>query len=137
MTFRLTKPYVYVFYVLRSWFKAMADDNLHDWKALVVLCFFQGAAIVSVETIVEELVGTYLFSNNLLFGAAPLAIALGLLNYFFLLHDDRWRKFERCFRGYSMTMRRIGTLSVVLAMIAVASLFVIAMLSIDPVVNAP
>jgi hypothetical protein len=115
----------------------MADDNLHDWKALLVFCFFQGAAILSVEILVEELVDKFLFSNSLLLGAGPLAIALGLLNYFFLLHNDRWRHFERSFREYSKCRRRIGTISVILGMLAVASLYIAVILSIEPVVNAP
>lgn len=115
----------------------MADDNLHDWKALLILSFLQCVLIYSVGILVEELVGKFLLSNDVLFGAGPLSITVGLLNYLFLLHNDRWRRFEGSFRSYSRTRRRVSAFLIALGMIATIVLFIASVLSIDPVVQVP
>jgi len=126
------KFYFYFFYRLRSWFKAMADDGLHDWKALLVVSFLLGAIVYSTANLSGELTDRFLLGPGSLLGPAPLAIGLGLLNYFLLLHKPRWRRYENEFNGHTTTQRRIGAIVVALAICGVAALFIVSVVMITP-----
>jgi len=49
----LAKAHVYPFYVLRSTFKAVWDDGLENWKALVVMSVAAGFAALTVVSLVS------------------------------------------------------------------------------------
>ena len=85
----LAKASAYPFYMLRSTFKAVSDDGLEDWKALVVMSVATGFAALTVVSLVSiDLQHRVLLPNgkqSFLMLCGPVGVGLVLLNYYTLI----------------------------------------------------
>jgi len=102
--------------VLRSTFKAVSDDGLEDWKALLIMTVAMGFAALTVTNIVSiGLAHRVLLSNEkrqfmTLWGT--LGLGLMLLNHYTLIYGRKWSRFEREFQHRSKAMRICGGVAV-------------------------
>lgn len=101
---RLEKLYAFAFFQLRSFFRAVLDDGLEDWKALVILGGAEISALMAAVSIATVATGGRIAlppePMDLLAGLS-VAVGLMVLNYRVLLLDKRWARFEAEFRRYS------------------------------------
>ena len=132
MSSGISESYAYAFYRLRNWAKESSDDSFHDWKALAAISIFEGAFIYAVVIGIGNIFDTFLLSNSVLFDAGPMAVILTLLNYFVLLHKDRWRRFEGRFREYSRSKQRTGTFLIAFTILAIVTLLIVSVANIEP-----
>jgi len=112
----LAKANAYPFYIIRGTFKALFDDGLEDWKALVVLSVARGfAALTLVSVISVGLQHRVLLPDGevrflTLWGTIGLGIVI--FNYYTLIYERKWFRFEREFRHCSRTVRVLGGVAV-------------------------
>jgi hypothetical protein len=112
----LAKAHAYPFYVLRSTFKAVFDDGLEDWKALLVMSVAANFAALSVVSLVSiGLQHRVLLPNGkqpflMLWGTVYASLVF--LNYYTLISGRKWSRFEREFQHRSKTMRFCGGVAV-------------------------
>jgi len=112
----LAKAHAYAFYVLRSTFKAVWDDGMEDWKALLFMTVAMGFAALTVTNLVSiGLEHRVLLSDEkrqfmMLWG--PVYVGLTFLNHYTLMYSRKWSRFEREFQHHSKAMRICGGVAV-------------------------
>jgi hypothetical protein len=117
----LAKAHAYPFYVMRSTFKAISGDGLEDWKALVVISVAAGFAALTVVSLVSiglqhrVLLPEGKQSFMMLWGTV--GVGLLVLNYYTLISDRRWSRFELEFQHGSKMMRFWGGATVWVSLI--------------------
>ena len=94
----LGEAYAFAFYRLRTWAQAFADDNLHDWKAILAIGFAQVFVVYGTIFLIEGLSKRTFLPGEPWHLALPLSIAIISANYYLLLHQDRWKRYKRKFR---------------------------------------
>lgn len=119
------KFYAHLFYRLSQWAKSIADDGLHEWKALLAICVMECYLVLNIPFIAEVLLHRPILTGNQWIMALPLAIGLVGANYLALIHNGRWKRYESEFKSYSGRTNLIGSLIILGAMVVVlASLIV-------------
>ena len=119
------RTHAYSFCVTRNTFKALWDDGLEDWKALLVLTVamlfaaLDGVAAVSIALQHRVLLPDTKEHFRILWGTA--AFSLTAINYFTLVNRRRWTRFEREFRHHPKASRLLGGFVVWASMILVAA----------------
>jgi archaellum biogenesis protein FlaJ (TadC family) len=121
---RFAKVHAYTFYVLRSTFKAILNDGWEDWKALL----FISGAMVFPAIIVMNFASIALqhriahhydrLIKSLLFGAA---FGILFLNYYALMADRKWARFEHEFKRHSKSRRVFGHIAVWVGLIVIVA----------------
>lgn len=114
----LSEAYAFAFYKIRGWAKAFADDNLHDWKAILALGVLQGFVVYGTISFIEGTIGITVLPKVRGLLALPLAITIFGFNYYLLMHREIWRKYERTFRSYSPLKNRILVVALLLVIVA-------------------
>jgi len=99
--------YAFSFFKIRGWALALADDGLHDWKALLALAVAQGYVTYGAIFFLEGSTGASILPTRPWVMALPLSISIFAVNYLALLHRERWRRYERAFRQYSVWKHRV------------------------------
>lgn len=103
----LAKTHAYAFYVVRIGFKAAFDDGWEDWKALLVITVAMLFAAFTVTFLLSIGFQHFLLptsSERFLIVWGPITIGLAFTNYYALVADRKWVRFEAEFRHYSRTM---------------------------------
>lgn len=121
----LAKLDAYTFYVLRSTFKAAWDDSFEDWKALLV----KSLATVFVCLTIASVLSIYLQKRLLLpqskaefltlWGMVGLSVVI--CNYYLLVADRKWSRFEKEFKRQSKMNRIITGIAVWLSLILIVA----------------
>jgi branched-subunit amino acid ABC-type transport system permease component len=121
----LAKAHAYWFCVTRSTFKALSDDGLEDWKALLVISVAMlFAALAGVATVSIALGHRVLLPDArqpfmMLWGS--IVLSLVIMNYVTLIYRRRWSRFERGFRQPSSARWYLGGVAVWLSMILIVA----------------
>jgi hypothetical protein len=106
------KAHAYVFYVLRTSFKAIMDDGWEDWKAITII----GVAMISVVFVAQGIAETALGHRLHWLSNWPERILLGAVlvgaNHYTLVADRKWSRFEPGFRHRSKAARIFGLIAV-------------------------
>jgi F0F1-type ATP synthase membrane subunit a len=104
----LSKTYQLYFYKLYSFFNDISEieNNGQEYKALAVLCasavwFFFG--VFTWVTAIFEL--NFTISNPV--WVIALALLIIALNYFYFIHDNRWKKYAKHFKRYPKWKRQV------------------------------
>ena len=119
------RTHAYLFYVIRNTFKALSDDGLEDWKALLVITVamlfaaLDGVAAVSTGLQHRVLLPETRAHFRILWGTA--AFSLTAINYFTLVNRRRWTRFEREFHRHPKANRLLGGFVVWASMILVVA----------------
>ena len=119
----LAKAHAYPFCVLRSTFKAMSDDGLEDWKALVFISVAMGFVALTATSIAS--IG---FQHRVLLSDdkstfmklwGTVGLCLLAFNYYTLVSGRQWSRFEREFQHRSKATRLTGAILVWLSLILI------------------
>lgn len=119
----LANAHAYWFHVTRSTFKALWDDGLEDWKALLVIyvamlfAALAGAATISIALRHRVLLPDAKQPFMMLWGA--IGLSLTVINYFTLVSRHKWSRLERDFQHLSKATRLFGGVMVWVSMILV------------------
>jgi hypothetical protein len=110
---------------------------LHKMSAILVLALFvlsvvQAFLFNAMTFLIGMFSGHPVFSYDRLLVGLLMTIALTAINYWLLIHNDRWRRYNGRFFGYSRRKQRIGSFLVGLA-VSVAAVMVVAS-SLEPAV---
>jgi hypothetical protein len=119
MTGRSARAYAYAFFRLRNCARALSNDGLHDWKALLVISVVQIYVLLDAAFLSEVILRRRLFPSNWSVVVVPLAFGLVAANYFALLYEERWRRYEDEFRSYSAKARRVGAIVIIAVIVLV------------------
>jgi amino acid transporter len=121
---KLKKGYHLIFYKLFQFFESVSKDGWEDWKAYIVvnsmclLVFVEGLVWYSViMKRAVEISKSY---------AIPLSIAITLVNYFVLMHKNKWKEYEYEFMHYNRSKNRLANLFVFFCVLGVLSSFILA-----------
>ncbi len=102
-----------LFYKLNHFFRWVSEDGWSDWKALLVIQVLFAFLILSVDIYIKVL-----FKGSSLIMDLPKAyfiilfVAYSLLNYYYFLHEDRWKMYQNEFENYPKNKSRLISLLV-------------------------
>ena len=123
----LVKLHAYTFYVLRSTFKSAWNDGWEEWKALLFISVgtvFAGLTITSIVSIsLQRRVLLPQSKPEFLTLWGMVGFGLVILNYYTLVFDHKWSRYEEQFKFRSKMNRVLGSVAVWvgLVLIVVAS----------------
>jgi branched-subunit amino acid ABC-type transport system permease component len=121
----LARAHAYWFYVARNTFKALFDDGLEDWKALLVITVamlftaLDGVAAVSIVLQHRVLLPDARQSFRMLWGTVTFSVTA--INYFTLVNRRRWSRFEREFQHVPKAPQRLRVFGVWASMILIVA----------------
>jgi hypothetical protein len=133
----LSKALAFSFWTLRRTFSALYDDGYADWKALAVLggsqvlTLFMGISLLSIVLGHRVLTVTKMSTFCLCVGVG---LSVTALNYYALRYRDRWTRFEPQFERYPTLARVVGSIVVVVLVIANA---IASLIAADTVSHLP
>jgi hypothetical protein len=105
----LARLHAYTFYVLRTTFKALFDDGLENWKALLVITAAMNfAAMIGVSALSIALGYEIVPTEHFKMVWVSMGFALAFVNYYSLIERARWSRFEREFREHARAARVAG-----------------------------
>jgi hypothetical protein len=119
----LAKIHAYTFYVLRSTFKSAWNDGLEEWKALLFISVGTGFAGLTITSIISiSLQRRVLLPQSkpeflTLWGV--IGFGLVSLNYYTLVLDHKWSRFEEQFKFRSKMNRVCGSVAVWVGLILI------------------
>ncbi len=96
----MKRLYYLLFYKLYCFGKSINEEGWEHWKALVAITVLQVILIIELLvwwTIITKIgltIPKYSF-------AIPLGLAITIINYYALLHHDRWKKYAEEFKKHS------------------------------------
>ena len=101
----------FAFYQLTSLFKAMGDDGLSTFKALVVILFAEMCLVIDVDCIASIIIGRLLLPSSkqtMTVILVAILFATSSANYRWLVKNDNWARFKEEFDSYPIRKRIIG-----------------------------
>ena len=107
----MRKAFAFLFWQLRGLCEALYDDGLADWKALTIIGCLEVAVLLSLVSGIAMARGhrpVLLSKPELWMVGLGCGAVLHALNYFSLKYKNRWKRFEKEFKGYSQRTRLIG-----------------------------
>lgn len=113
------KFFYYLYYKIYNFFFLISDDQINEWKPLIVILTLQVFIIVQIfvwYTITTDRIVN--ISNPLIF-YSPFCLGLAILDYSFFLRRDSWKKHIHEFAGYSSRNKFIGGLAVILIILLI------------------
>jgi purine-cytosine permease-like protein len=122
----LAKLDAYAFYVVRRTFKAAWNDSWEEWKALLVI----SAATVSVGLTIASVI-SICFQKRILLPESKqgfvavwgvVGFSLTILNYYSLVSDRKWSRFEKEFDSRSNMNRVIGGIAVWVSLVLIIAI---------------
>jgi uncharacterized protein YacL len=115
----LKKIYYYVYYRIFCFGKSLSDDALNDWKPLIIICLLQLFLIISIDLWLKILFGrSYILEKSNL-QLWMICVGLVLINFYFLLWQNKWKSRTKEFIKHSRKKHLIGTVAVVALIIGV------------------
>ena len=119
------RTHAYSFYVTRNTFKALSDDGLEDWKALLVITvamlFAALAGVTGVSIALQHRVLLPDAKQRFMTLWGTVTFSLTVINYFALVNRHRWSRFEAEFRHLSKSTGLLGGFVVWASMILVVA----------------
>ncbi len=121
----IKKAYYYLYYKLYNFAVSISDDAINQWKPLVTIIVLQGLLIAEIfiwYTITTKRI--FSITNPLTF-FLPIVGVIGIANYIFFLHGDKWKKYIAEFEIYDKRKKSIGGIVVFLliALVLVSVVF--------------
>jgi hypothetical protein len=106
----------FAYWELSRLFKAIYDDGWAEWKAMAILICAEIFMLMGVYGCISLFIG-----HRLLHTTSSLSRPLGIMvvlaviaaNYYALLSNNRWSRFEAEFESYSRATRIAGCVGVV------------------------
>jgi hypothetical protein len=123
----MKKTYYLLFYKLNNFFKYVHDDSWTTWKALIVICVAEGFLMLEpfiwYDVIWPGPSSPTENSKAKLF--IPALILVGL-NYWILMHNDKWKVYEEEFKNHSRRKKIISSWLTFLFIIGVLTSLILA-----------
>lgn len=129
MMIRPAKWLAFVYWRLQQVFKGIYDDGHSEWKAMVIICCTELAAILGLLYI-AELVGVRPLvpqsqGMSLIFGIT-LTSFIVFANQRLLRRNNRWKRYLAEFETYSTAVRSFGTIAIILTIVVVVAISLLA-----------
>lgn len=110
----MKKAYYYLYYKLYNFAVSISDDAINEWKPLVTIGVLQIMIIVEIFVWYSILTKKILTLTNPLASILPIVAVIGVANYFFFLHRNRWKNYIAEFKQYDKKKKSVGGIVVFL-----------------------
>jgi hypothetical protein len=104
----LRKAYYYLYYKLYKLAVSVSDDALNEWKPLVTILILEVLFIAEIFVWYSVATKKIFVVNNPLASFLPMVAVIGIANYLFFLHKDRWKNHIDEFKRYDKKRKLIG-----------------------------
>lgn len=127
---RRAKDYYHLVYYVLCRVGLLDDPQERKWKGLIAVAVLQVTVLIALGACLEAAAGVSWLLDLPRPAIAAICLAAFALNYWGLLHRDRWKAFAAAFERLTADEQRRGirTAWVIIAVVAVASLIPIALL---------
>ena len=121
----IKKAYYYLYYKLYNFAVSISDDAINEWKPLVTILILQVLLIAEIFIWYSIATKKILIITNPLTSFLPIVAAIGIANYIFFLHGDKWKNYIAEFKQYDKRKKSAGGIVVflVIALILVSVIF--------------
>lgn len=121
----IKKTYYYLYYKLYNFAVSISDDAINEWKPLVTILVLQVLLIAEIFIWYSIATKKILTIANPLTILLPIVAAIGIANYIFFLHGDKWKNYIAEFKQYDKRKKSVGGIVVflVIALVLVSVIF--------------
>jgi len=121
----IKKTYYYLYYKLYNFAVSISDDAINEWKPLVTILVLQVLLIAEIFIWYSIATKKILTIANPLTILLPIIAAIGIANYIFFLHGDKWKNYIAEFKQYDKRKKSVGGIVVflVIALVLVSVIF--------------
>jgi len=117
----IKKAYYYLYYKLYNFAVSISDDAINEWKPLVTIGILQVMIIAEIFVWYSILTKKILTLANPLTSILLIVAVIGLSNYFFFLHRNKWKGYIAEFKQYGKRKKKIGGIIVFLLIASVVA----------------
>lgn len=111
------KAYYYLYYKLYKFAVSISDDAINEWKPLITILVLEVLLIAQVLVWYSIITKNILVVNNPLMTFFPPVAAIGIANYLYFLHGDKWKRYVDEFKEFDKRKRLLGS-GVIISVIA-------------------
>ncbi len=115
----IKKAYYYLYYKLYNFAVSISDDAINEWKPLVTILILQVLLIAEIFVWYSIATKKIFVITNPLISFLPIVAAIGIANYIFILHGDKWKNYVDEFKQYDRRKKSVGGIIVFLVIILV------------------
>lgn len=110
----IKKAYYYLYYKLYRFAVSISDDAINEWKPLVTILILEVLLIAEIFIWYSVATKKIFVVSNPLTSFLPVVAIIGIANYIFFLHKNRWRNYVDEFKSYDKKRKSFGGLIVFL-----------------------
>lgn len=122
----IKKAYYYLYYKLYRFAVSISDDAINEWKPLVTILILEVFLIAEIFIWYSVATKKIFVVSNPLTSFLPVVAIIGIANYIFFLHKNRWRNYVDEFESYDKKKKSFGGLIVFLIIALIAASVVLA-----------
>lgn len=105
----LRKAYYYLYYKLYKFAVSISDDAINEWKPLITILVLEVLFIAQVLVWYSIITKNVLVVNNPLMTFFPPVATIGVANYLYFLHGDKWKRYVDEFKDFDKRKRLLGS----------------------------
>lgn len=122
----IKKAYYYLYYKLYRFAVSISDDAINEWKPLVTILILEVLLIAEIFIWYSVATKKIFVVSNPLTSFLPVVAIIGIANYIFFLHKNRWRNYVDEFKSYDKKKKSFGGLIVFLIIALIVASVVLA-----------
>ncbi|OLY90633.1 hypothetical protein SAMN05444008_101280 [Cnuella takakiae] len=111
----------YFYYKLYYFGVAISDDVLNEWKPLVTILTLEILILAQFLCWYSLLTKRIVDVSNPFLTFLPIVALLGIGNYRFFLHANKWKQFRGSFRQFDNGKKGVGSIKVALVILAIVA----------------
>jgi hypothetical protein len=117
----MKKAYYYFYYKLYCFGVFLSDDAINEWKPLVTILVLELLLLIQIliwYTVYTKQVVVIAYPGLTFF---PIVTLLGIGNYRFFLHQDKWKEYSKEFKAHSKKQKVTGAVIVSAVIVTIIS----------------
>jgi hypothetical protein len=122
----LRKAYYYLYYKLYKFAISVSDDAINEWKPLVTILVLEVLLIAEFFIWYSVATKKIFVVTNPLTSFLPIVAVIGIANYVFFLHRDKWKNYIDEFKRYDKRRKSLGGVLVTLVITLIVGSVLIA-----------
>ena len=125
----MKKFYYYIYYQIYHFSIKISDDALNEIKPGVTIIILELLVVtqlfiwLKLFQLISKRVEDLLWSKPIL---VTIVLLIILFNYFLFLHKEKWGKYDKEFRNYPKSKKRLWNFTIILVIIGVLTGFIFA-----------
>jgi hypothetical protein len=122
----LRKAYYYLYYKLYKFAISVSDDAINEWTPLVTILVLEVLLIAEFFIWYSVATKKIFVVTNPLTSFLPIVAVIGIANYVFFLHRDKWKNYIDEFKRYDKRRKSLGGVLVTLVITLIVGSVLIA-----------